>query len=149
MSEGWDNLFKGALQCVLPRSVFDHFPTLLDEGGMRRGSRFKNTWLEEGFNDLLKNLCVGLNVNGSYSFVLVAKLRALKVVLKSWNKDVFDFIEAKKEVALNQVAFWDDKERVTTLSLEEVEAINEAREEYKKWVLREEILWQQKSKEVW
>lgn len=33
--------------------------------------------------------------------------------------------------------------------MEEVEARNEAREDYKKWVLREEIAWRQKSREVW
>ena len=92
---------------------------------------------------------MGLNFNGSYSFVLVAKLRSLKAVLKSWNKDVFDIIEARKGATLNQVAFYDEKERVTTLSLEEVEARNETREDYKKWVIKEEISWWHKSKEVW
>lgn len=98
---------------------------------------------------MLKNWWVGLNFNGSHSFVLTAKLRALKAVLKSWNKDVFGIIEARKGAMLNQVAFWDEKERVTTLSMEEVEARNEARKDYKKWVLREEIAWRQKSREVW
>ena len=33
--------------------------------------------------------------------------------------------------------------------MEELEARKEAREEYKKWVLLEEITWRQKSREVW
>ena len=33
--------------------------------------------------------------------------------------------------------------------MEELEARKEAREEYKKWVLLEEISWRQKSREVW
>lgn len=52
---------------------------------------------------------MGLNFNGSHSFVLTAKLRALKAVLKSWNKDVFGIIEARKGAMLNQVAFWDKR----------------------------------------
>ena len=33
--------------------------------------------------------------------------------------------------------------------MEELEARKEAREEYKKWVLLEEIAWKQKFREVW
>lgn len=62
-------------------------------------------WLEEGFKDLLKNWWVGLNFNGSHSFVLATKLRALKAVLKSWNIEVFNFIEARKGATLSQVVF--------------------------------------------
>ena len=44
--------------------------------------------------------------------------------------------------------FWDAKEKTSKLSLEELEARKEAREEYKKWVLLEEIAWRQKSMEM-
>ena len=47
------------------------------------------------------------------------------------------------------MAFWDEKQKGTTLNLEEFEARKEAREAYKKWVLREEISWRHKSREVW
>ena len=45
--------------------------------------------------------------------------------------------------------FWDAKEKTSRLSLEELEARKDTREEYKKWVLLEEITWRQKSREVW
>ena len=42
---------------MIPRTVSDHFPILLDGTGMKRGPlpfRFENMWLkEEGFKDLL------------------------------------------------------------------------------------------------
>ena len=41
------------------------------------------------------------------------------------------------------------KEENQQTVIEELEARNEAREEYKKWVLFEEITWRQKSREVW
>ena len=44
--------------------------------------------------------------------------------------------------------YWDAKEKTSTLSLEELEARKEVREEYKKWVTLEEISWRQKSREV-
>ena len=131
----------------------DHFPILLNGGGLRRGPspfRFENMWLKvEGFKDLLKSWWEGDNFSGSSSFILVEKLKVLKSKLKEWNKDIFGKVEYRKDLTLDQVEFWDAKEKTSRLSLEELEARKEAREEYKKWVLLEEITWRQKSREVW
>ncbi|RVX20087.1 Transposon TX1 uncharacterized 149 kDa protein [Vitis vinifera] len=107
-------------------------------------------WLEErGFMDQMKRWWGSLSFTGSFSFVLDAKLRALKGLLKTWNKEVFGVIEAKKREALSQVAYWDAVENQSTLSLEDCEARKEAKEAYKTWVLREEISWRQRSRELW
>ena len=76
------------MQGVLPKPVFDHFPILLDGGGMRRGGpstfRFENTGLEEeGFKDQVKNWWLSFDFTRTFSFVLDTKFRALKVVLKT------------------------------------------------------------------
>ena len=150
MIDNWDNLFDGFVQGVLPKPVLDHFPILLYGGGMRRRPspfRFENMWVE-GFKGQVKNWWVSFNFTETFSFVLDAKLKALKAVLKTWNKEVFGFIEAKQGEALNQVVYWDEKEKVSALNLEEYEAIKEARESYKTWILREKISWRQKSREV-
>ena len=77
-------------------------------------------WLkEEGFKDLLKTWWEGFNIRGSYSFILIEKLKALKANLKRWNKKVFGNVTVNKELALNQVAFWDAEEGTGVLSLEE------------------------------
>ena len=77
-------------------------------------------WLkEEGFKDLLKTWWEGFNIRGSYSFILIEKLKALKANLKRWTKKVSGNVTVNKELALNQVAFWDAEEGTRVLSLEE------------------------------
>ena len=62
---------------------------------------------------------------------------------------MFGKVGVKRSLVLQQENFWDDQEKSRVLSVEEVEARKEAKEEFKKWVLMEEISWRQKSREVW
>ncbi|KAJ9697075.1 hypothetical protein PVL29_009023 [Vitis rotundifolia] len=137
VTDSWDSHFNGAVQGTLPRPVSDHFPILLEGGGLKRGPspfRFENMWLEkEGFKDKIKKWWGSLKFTGTSSYILDAKLRALKNILKIWNKEEFGLIETKKGDALRQVEFWDEKEKHAALNLEECEARNEARESYKSW----------------
>ncbi|RVW54468.1 hypothetical protein CK203_068454 [Vitis vinifera] len=90
-------------------------------------------WLkEEGFKELLKGWWQGFNYSGSYSFVLSEKLKALKVKLKNWNKEVFGKMGVNLRMALDKVSFWDDQERQRALNKQELEARKEVREEFKK-----------------
>ena len=149
----WDSLFNGAMQGILPRPISDHFPVLLEGGGLKRGPspfRFENMWLEEeGFKDKMKTWWGSLKFIGTSSYILDAKLRALKNILKIWNKEEFGLIETKKGEALMQVEYWDEKEKCAALNLEECGARNGARESYKSWVMRKEIFLRQKSRELW
>ena len=82
VTEDWEGYFNGVVQSTLPRPVSDHFPILLDGGGVRKGLvpfRFENMWLkEEGFKDLLIGWWQSLRFSGSFSFILAEKLKALK-----------------------------------------------------------------------
>ena len=120
---------------------------------MRRGPtpfRFENMWLkEEGFKEVLRNWWEGIQVSGLTSFILSEKLKALKPIMRNWNREVFGQITIKKQNAWNLMDFWDKEEGVCVLSLEEEESRKEAREMYKKWVFLEEMSWRQKSWEIW
>ena len=71
VTEDWEGYFNGVVQSTLPRPVSDHFPILLDGGGVRKGLvpfRFENMWLkEEGFKDLLIGWWQSLRFSGSFN----------------------------------------------------------------------------------
>ena len=51
-------------------------------------------WLnEEGFKTILKTWWEGFNFSGLASFIMVDKLKALKPILRNWNRDVFGKIK--------------------------------------------------------
>ena len=62
-----------------------------------------------------------MTFHGSFSYILAAKLKALKGILKSWNMEVFGRVEVKKKEALQRVSFWDSMEKQRELILEERE----------------------------
>lgn len=81
--------------------------------------------------------------------IFTAKLKALKHDLKVWNKEVLGNVTIRKLEALNQISFWDSKEKETTLFVEEVDAKRLAVAEFSKWALLEELMWRRKPKEIW
>ena len=58
VSPSWLDLFSGVTQVRLSRPISDHFPIVLEGGGIRRGPtpfRFENMWLKvEGFKDIVR-----------------------------------------------------------------------------------------------
>ncbi|RVW38215.1 hypothetical protein CK203_090926 [Vitis vinifera] len=87
VSPSWLDKFSGVNQRRLPRPVSDHFPILLEGGGLRRGPspfRFENMWLKvEGFLDLVRGWWREIEVRGTASYRLAAKTKELKQKLKS------------------------------------------------------------------
>ena len=132
------------VQSTLPRLVSDHCPVMLDSEGIISGPSpfcFENMWLKfEGFKDLLRVWWQSLHFSRSFSCILASKLKALKGILRAWNKEVFGRVELKKE-ALCRISFWDDLEKDKELSLEEAQEREKARDDYKKWVDMEEVSW--------
>ena len=153
VSSDWECQYSKVVQKCLPRPISDHFPILLGTDGVRTGPspfRFELMWLKfGGFKELLKGWWQNLKFHGSFSYILAAKLKALKGILKSWNMEVFGRVEVKKKEALQRVSFWDGLEKQRELILEEREERIRAKEEFKSLAVMEEISWRQKSRELW
>ena len=152
-SDDWEGYFSNVVQTTLLRPVSDHSPILLDAGGISRGLApfwFETMWLKvERFKEMVKNWWHRLSFNDTCSFILASKLKALKALLKPWNRDVFRRVEANKGKVFQRISSGDDLEKNIPLSLEEFEERNLAREYFKYWSLLEEVSWRQKSRELW
>ncbi|RVW12512.1 hypothetical protein CK203_082410 [Vitis vinifera] len=128
VSSSWLDLFSGVTQVRLSRPISDHFPIVLEGGGIRRGPtpfRFENMWLKvEGFQDMVRTWWQGIDVRGSASYRLAFKMKEIKKKLKFWNKE-------------------------RNLTVEEAGLKKDAKDSFKKWVLLEEAHWRQHSREIW
>ncbi|RVW49943.1 LINE-1 retrotransposable element ORF2 protein [Vitis vinifera] len=135
VTQNWLDHFSGVVQSRLPRPTSDHFPILLECGGLRRGPspfRFENMWLKVvGFKNLLRGWWQETVVRGTASFRLASKLKELKKI-KVWNREVFGRLEVNKNLALHQVEHWDGVESERILSVRETELKKEAKENYQK-----------------
>ena len=65
---------------------------------------FENMWFKtEGFKSLIDGWWKSFEVRGVDSFVVAEKLKALKIKLKWWNKEVFGRVETRKNQALKNM----------------------------------------------
>ncbi|RVW95073.1 putative ribonuclease H protein [Vitis vinifera] len=119
----WLDQFSRVLNRRLPRPTSDHYPILLEGGGVRRGPspfKFENMWLKaEGFQELIKGWWQGIEIG------------------------------EKQSRCLQQVESWDSVEEVRSLTEVELNQKKEAKESYEKWVSMEEVHWRQLSRELW
>ncbi|RVW62758.1 hypothetical protein CK203_060226 [Vitis vinifera] len=68
---------------------------------------------------------------------VAVRTRPIPLDLKRWNKDVFGNVSFKKDVAFNEIGFWDAKEREGFLTTEEADAKRQALGDYRLKIDRE------------
>uniref|UniRef100_A0A2N9I908 Reverse transcriptase domain-containing protein n=1 Tax=Fagus sylvatica TaxID=28930 RepID=A0A2N9I908_FAGSY len=120
VSPDWDTQFSTAVQSLLPRTLSDHSPILLDCGPNPSGKspfRFENMWLRsEGFVERVKHWWESYLFEGSPGHILSQKLKALKADLRQWNKDVFGDVGVRKGELMREIQQLDALEESRTLS---------------------------------
>lgn len=87
----WIEAWPSLECCTLTKATSDHCPILLSCSWLslvaKLPFRFQSLWLHiPGFGDLVKTYWSQFNFYGCPQFVLASKLRALKVLLKDWNR---------------------------------------------------------------
>jgi len=112
--------------------------------------RFENMWPgSDGFSGIIDEWWGEARVNGYASYVIANKLKYIKVKLKSWNREVFGDIRTKKFDFLSIINALDAKEESDGLLSDESLQRKDARDEWAKLTLMEEISWRQKSRVLW
>jgi hypothetical protein len=87
---------------------------------------------------------------GSPSFVLAQKLKALKVDLKLWNEQVFENVDSLQKARLEDLCKLDRlEEEERGLDFDELLKKNLIASDLERIILQEEISWRQKSKALW
>jgi hypothetical protein len=107
-------------------------------------------WLQEdGFVERVRLWWESYSFQGSPSFVLAKKLKALKVDLKSWNEKVFGNVESLKLARLEELRVLDRIEEERGLDLEELLRKRSIVSDLERIILQEEISWRQNSRVLW
>jgi hypothetical protein len=91
----------------------------------------------------------GYDFQGSPSFVLAIKLKALKEDLKQWNKETFGDIRLKLLELMRELRILESKENQGKLTEEDIAFRMSTQVELEKTMLQEEISWRQQSRVQW
>ena len=112
--------------------------------------KFENMWLKQaGFVDQVQNWWSSYLFIGTPSYVLVCKLKALKVDLKIWNRQEFGDLSFNKNWLKAELLGLDVKEGLHGLTTYEKFLRESLKAELIRLAHLEETSWRQKSRMLW
>jgi hypothetical protein len=89
------------------------------------------------------------NFQGSPSFVLARKLRALKMDLKKWNEEIFGNVGKRKKELVDGIRELEIIAEGRLLIEEERKRKEDYSRDLERLILYEEVSWRQKSRALW
>ncbi|KAG5631748.1 hypothetical protein H5410_003465 [Solanum commersonii] len=135
----WEECFKNIKQSILPRTVSDHNPVLLECGNWEHRQsyfKFENWWLKvDGFKEMVQGWWSGFWVEGCLDYRLSNKQKMLKQKRKNSlleESSELDKIQEEREL-------FEDEVLIIATILVELEVLAK----------QEEVSWRQKSRALW
>jgi hypothetical protein len=127
----------------------DHCPILLDTNPSKkffpRPFRFEAAWTRDpGSYDVIRQAWKE-EIRGSECVKLYRKQHNTRRALKKWNKEVFGYCQTRISNLMQQIQEIQKKEN----SEENFKIEANLQSELNEWLLRNEVMWRQKSRETW
>ena len=125
----------------------DHSPILMDTNPSEKFAHrpFEAVWLrDERCSAVIEETWKG-KVSGSKFIKLYKKLAASREALRKWNKEVFGRCQDRINSLLKKIKEVQDRQPSHENGLLE----NDLQTELSEWLLRSEVVWRQKSRELW
>ena len=148
-SISWRLAFPKASITHLGASKSDHTPILLDtlpkESFAHRPFRFEAVWLRDERCHAVIEKAWNIEASGSDFVRLYKKQASTRDALRSWNKKVFGKCQDRINSLLQKIKQTQDKLPSYANDLLEQDLQTELAE----WLVRSEVLWRQKSRELW
>jgi hypothetical protein len=148
-NQTWLQLFHNSLVNHFPATQSDHCPILVSTAGCYRNIpkpfRFEAFWTRDQSSHSVVASAWLTEVIGSPAFSLSRKWRSTKCALKSWNHNHFGNIQHRIKSLMAAISEIQASPHSLVNAAREVGLQNELQEQ----LLREEVLWKQKSRELW
>ncbi|GKV02021.1 hypothetical protein SLEP1_g14508 [Rubroshorea leprosula] len=152
-SENFQEAWGDCVQIAFKRSISDHCPVSLTSSNANWGPRpFKSidNWTSHhDFGKMIQSLWISFQVEGYWGFKCKEKLKALRMHLKQWNKDVFGNIDSQLDEALKNIEAIDIKCEGQDITKDDMLKRKEGFENLWQCLKKKESLWRQKSRASW
>ncbi|XP_028065957.1 uncharacterized protein LOC114268915 [Camellia sinensis] len=137
----------------LPRLVSDHCPIVLKEDERDWGPtpfKFLNAWfLHQNFASFVENAWKDLQFQGDVGYILHSKLKALKMALKQWNREIYGNTATQLQTVEDQLNRLDLRAELRPLEDAEIKQRREDTNEMWRLSRMLEWAWLQKSRLDW
>ncbi|KAF7804493.1 putative LRR receptor-like serine/threonine-protein kinase [Senna tora] len=148
----WLNTYADSNVKALPIYASDHAPLIyssyFDLPHRYRPRRFEAMWMMHSEYITVVDKAWNTHVNGSNAFKLCCKLKNVMNALYEWNKTSFGNIKFQIQSRANELAHI--QKQIGLCNSEELLTKElQLRKELECWLDREEVMWAQKTKQLW